>query len=48
MPDLKDVKVRLTIPHVGEIEGTWEPDKAEQDAAWEMYVNWSPASRWWN
>lgn len=38
MPKLKDVKVRLTIPYIGGIEGTWEPDKAEQEAAWEMYV----------
>jgi len=38
MPELKDVKVRLTIPYIGGIEGTWAPDKAEQEAAWEMYV----------
>jgi hypothetical protein len=32
------VKVNLQIPFVGGIEGTWEPDTAERDAAWELYV----------
>lgn len=32
------VKVSLQIPFVGGIEGTWEPDTAERDAAWELYV----------
>ncbi|THV30142.1 hypothetical protein [Glycomyces paridis] len=32
------VKVNLQIPFVGGIEGTWEPDRAERDAAWELYV----------
>ena len=35
MPKLKDVKVSLKIPYIGGIEGTWTPDKAEQEAAWE-------------
>jgi hypothetical protein len=38
MPKLKDVKVSLAIPYVGGIEGTWEPDGDEREAAWEMYV----------
>lgn len=31
------VNVRLKLPFV-EIEGTWEPDEKQRDAAWEMYV----------
>ncbi len=38
MPKLKNVSVKLEIPYIGGIEGTWEPDKEEQRAAWEMYV----------
>lgn len=32
------VRVSLAIPLVGGIEGTWEPKRAERDAAWELYV----------
>ena len=38
MPKLTSVKVSLTLPYIGGIEGTWEPDETEQNAAWEMYV----------
>ena len=38
MPKLTNVKVSLTLPYVGGIEGTWEPDESERNAAWEMYV----------
>lgn len=38
MPKLKDVKVSLTLPYIGGIEGTWQPDESEKKAAWEMYV----------
>ena len=38
MPKLTSVKVSLTLPYVGGIEGTWEPDETERNAAWEMYV----------
>jgi hypothetical protein len=34
----KQVEVKLTIPFVGEVSGTWEPDEAERNAAWELYV----------
>lgn len=34
----KEVSVRLSLPFVGEVAGVWEPDKSEQRAAWEMYV----------
>jgi hypothetical protein len=34
----KQVQVKLTIPFIGEISGTWEPDEAERRAAWELYV----------
>jgi hypothetical protein len=34
----KQVQVKLTIPFVGEVSGTWEPDQAERHAAWELYV----------
>ena len=32
------VKVSLNLPYIGGVEGTWEPDENERDAAWEMYV----------
>jgi hypothetical protein len=34
----KQVQVKLNIPFVGEVSGTWEPDEAERKAAWELYV----------
>jgi hypothetical protein len=34
----KEVQVKLAIPFIGEISGTWEPDEAERRAAWELYV----------
>jgi hypothetical protein len=34
----KQVQVKLTIPFIGEISGTWEPDEVERRAAWELYV----------
>lgn len=33
----KEIKVALKLPLV-EIEGIWEPNENEQQAAWEMYV----------
>jgi hypothetical protein len=38
MPKLTSVKVKLTLPYIGGVEGTWEPDETERNAAWEMYV----------
>jgi len=38
MPKLTSVKVSLTLPYIGGVEGTWEPDETERNAAWEMYV----------
>jgi hypothetical protein len=38
MAKLTSVKVKLKLPYIGEMEGTWEPDESERDAAWEMYV----------
>jgi hypothetical protein len=35
---LKSVKVSLSLPFVGNLEGTWEADQSQQQAAWEMYV----------
>jgi hypothetical protein len=34
----KNVTVRLKLPLIGEIEGTWEPVENERMAAWELYV----------
>ncbi|QDY78377.1 hypothetical protein [Streptomyces qinzhouensis] len=34
----RQISVKLAIPLVGEISGVWEPDEAERDAAWELYV----------
>lgn len=35
---LASVSVKLQLPYIGGIEGNWEPDERERDAAWEMYV----------
>src|ERR671939_642463 len=35
---LKQLKVKIGIPYIGDVEGTWEPDESERRAAWEMYV----------
>lgn len=35
---LKTVSVNLKIPGFGGVTGAWSPDKQQQDAAWEMYV----------
>jgi len=38
MAKLTSVKVKLKLPYIGGVEGTWEPDENERKAAWEMYV----------
>lgn len=38
MVKLKNVKVSLTLPFIGSVEGMWEADENEQSAAWELYV----------
>lgn len=38
MPKLTSFGVNLTLPYIGGIQGTWEPDDSERIAAWEMYV----------
>lgn len=38
MPKLSSVQVSLKLPYLLEVQGTWEPDERERDAAWEMYV----------
>ena len=38
MAKLSSLKVNLTLPYIGGVEGTWEPDEHERTAAWEMYV----------
>jgi hypothetical protein len=38
MAKLTSVKVSIKLPYIGGIEGMWEPDKSEREAAWEMYV----------
>jgi hypothetical protein len=35
---LSSVSVKLQLPYIGGVEGTWQPDERERDAAWEMYV----------
>jgi hypothetical protein len=39
MAKLKNVKVNLTLPFIGSVEGTWEPDENERNAAWDLYSN---------
>ena len=38
MPKLTNVKLNLKLPGLGGIEGTWQPDDNEINAAWELYV----------
>jgi hypothetical protein len=38
MATLKSIKVSLKLPYIGGVEGTWEPDERERNAAWELYV----------
>jgi hypothetical protein len=35
---LTSYQVNLQLPWLGGVTGTWEPDRSEQSAAWEMYV----------
>lgn len=35
---LKEVKVKITLPVIGGVEGTWVADEDQQRAAWEMHV----------
>jgi hypothetical protein len=35
---LASFEVSLTLPYLGGIKGTWQPDDTERLAAWEMYV----------
>ncbi len=35
---LKKVRVEISFPLIGKLEGTWEADTTQQSAAWEMYV----------
>lgn len=34
----REVNVKLKLPFVGEFGGTWAPQRAEAEAAWELYV----------
>ncbi|WP_051793143.1 hypothetical protein [Amycolatopsis jejuensis] len=34
----REVGVKLKLPFVGEISGSWAPQQAEAKAAWELYV----------
>ncbi len=34
----KSIEVNLNIPLLGGIKGTWEPNREERKAAWELYV----------
>jgi hypothetical protein len=33
MAKLASVKVSLKLPYIGGVEGTWEPDESERNAA---------------
>jgi hypothetical protein len=33
-----EIVVELGIPNIGKITGTWKADAAEQEAAWELYI----------
>ncbi|MCX5274682.1 MULTISPECIES: hypothetical protein [Streptomyces] len=34
----QEISVKIGVPLVGEISGTWRPDDVERQAAWELYV----------
>ena len=38
MPISKNIKVKINLPFIGEIEGSWQPDENDEKAAWELYV----------
>ena len=38
MPKLINVKLDVRVPGLGGIAGTWEPDRSEVSASWELYV----------
>lgn len=38
MPLNKKIKVKIKLPFIGEIEGSWQPDENDEKAAWELYV----------
>ena len=38
MPRIASVKVNLKLPLIGGVEGTWQPDRRQRDASWELYV----------
>ena len=38
MPKLVNVRLRLRLPGIVDISGTWEPNESEIMAAWELYV----------
>jgi hypothetical protein len=38
MPISKEIKVKIKLPFIGEIEGCWQPDENDEKAAWELYV----------
>ncbi len=38
MSNFKQVKVNFNLPYIGGIEGIWEPDESERNAAWELYI----------
>jgi hypothetical protein len=33
-----EVQIKLSIPFIGEVSGSWVPDDAERQAAWELYI----------
>src|SRR5262245_37049443 len=33
-----EIGVELGVPYIGKITGTWKADEAEQQAAWELYI----------
>lgn len=38
VPTLTTLNIELSLPYIGKVSGTWEPDEKEQSAAWELYV----------
>jgi len=38
LPRLKSIEVNFTVPLLGGVKGTWEPNEEQRKAAWELYI----------
>lgn len=38
LPRMKSIEVNFTVPVLGGVKGTWEPNTEQREAAWELYI----------